>query len=546
MKGWQWMRRQSGIFFKHLNINTVLLLQAGIVIAILLVVALFIMLMIGQQKQALENMDNPVDSGESTGLMRMEAGNWQRAWLVYLSSGDQGALEEAHEAGDLFYEQFSEQLDWYADHSSEGVDYLAQLQDTATIFNALHDMLDKSVRDQIDIHRFEEMSNDLLLNLTGLAAQQRSDARDAISDTSEHAARMVWVIAILLLIIIAIFIGTNQIIGRMIVARLDPCRRVMEQWSTASMAPRVTSIYGRGDPFTRTAHSINHFGDLIEVFLHELHATLDAMAAGSTDRRICTDGFTWELEASGLAINASIDQIVKQYAKADTDQEALGTFQRDLELIAGSLSAVADEMSTRSATVLENANAAATQSEASSRDSEQVSSGMQTSQQAMAELANAIAEVSSHIRDAAAMTDSAVEEAANTQASMDRLTSASAKVGEVVELINNIADQTRMLSLNATIEAARAGEAGLGFAVVASEVKQLAAATAEETSRIEESIEEIQQASGEAVEAIGKINSRISDTSHLMGEAGRMIDIQNETSGTVSANVDTRINTPYS
>ena len=60
---------------------------------------------------------------------------------------------------------------------------------------------------------------------------------------------------------------------------------------------------------------------------------------------------------------------------------------------------------------------------------------------------------------------------------------AATRIGEVVQLINEIASQTNLLALNATIEAARAGEAGRGFAVVASEVKSLAAQTGKATER---------------------------------------------------------------
>ena len=79
------------------------------------------------------------------------------------------------------------------------------------------------------------------------------------------------------------------------------------------------------------------------------------------------------------------------------------------------------------------------------------------------------------------------------------------KIGDVIKLIRDIAGQTNLLALNATIEAARAGEAGRGFAVVASEVKSLAVQTAKATEDISSQIQEVQNSTGKAVEAIGRI-----------------------------------------
>ena len=92
-----------------------------------------------------------------------------------------------------------------------------------------------------------------------------------------------------------------------------------------------------------------------------------------------------------------------------------------------------------------------------------------------------------------------VQEAAGT---IEELGKSSAQIGEIVTVINSIADQTNLLALNAAIEAARAGEQGRGFAVVADEVRKLAERTGQATKDIAKRISAIQTAAGESVDAM--------------------------------------------
>src|SRR5262249_57723558 len=108
------------------------------------------------------------------------------------------------------------------------------------------------------------------------------------------------------------------------------------------------------------------------------------------------------------------------------------------------------------------------------------------------ELSAASNEISGQVTRAAAIANRAVDEARETDGTIQGLVGATSKIGEVVELINSIAGQTNLLALNATIEAARAGEAGKGFAVVASEVKSLANQTAKATEEITNQIAAVQ------------------------------------------------------
>ena len=131
------------------------------------------------------------------------------------------------------------------------------------------------------------------------------------------------------------------------------------------------------------------------------------------------------------------------------------------------------------------------------------------------QLLDSIEEISRQVVQSTNVVKSAVERAVETNDGMGRLSSAAQKVGDVVSLISRIAAQTNLLALNATIEAARAGEAGRGFAVVAQEVKTLATQTAKATQDITGQIAEMQEATELSVEAIDKIQKKISEVEHI-------------------------------
>jgi methyl-accepting chemotaxis protein len=132
----------------------------------------------------------------------------------------------------------------------------------------------------------------------------------------------------------------------------------------------------------------------------------------------------------------------------------------------------------------------------------------------------------------------AVGEAQVTNQDIGALAQGTQKIGNVTRLIRNIAGQTNLLALNATIEAARAGEAGRGFAVVASEVKSLAVQTAKATEDISNQIQEVQNSTGKAVEAIGLIALRMREIENYTAAVAASVQQQNAATSEISQNVN--------
>jgi twitching motility protein PilJ len=171
---------------------------------------------------------------------------------------------------------------------------------------------------------------------------------------------------------------------------------------------------------------------------------------------------------------------------------------------------------------------------------------------AINEMAMSIDQVSSNATESAVVAERSVQIAANgadvvnrsiegmdmireqiqeTSKRIKRLGESSQEIGNIVALINDIADQTNILALNAAIQASMAGEAGRGFAVVADEVQRLAERSASATKQIEGLVKTIQTDTNEAVISMEQTTSEVVRGANLSKDAGVALDeIQNVSS----------------
>jgi methyl-accepting chemotaxis protein len=150
--------------------------------------------------------------------------------------------------------------------------------------------------------------------------------------------------------------------------------------------------------------------------------------------------------------------------------------------------------------------------------------------------------IGTQVRDAGKLADQASAAAHQASLNVDRLKESSAAIGNVVNLIAQIARQTTLLALNSTIEAARAGAAGRGFAVVASEVKALAVQTQEATEEIKKKIDALQRDAAGSVEAVHQISQAILAIRPVFENVNGAVAEQNQTTTEMSENVATASN----
>jgi methyl-accepting chemotaxis protein len=261
-------------------------------------------------------------------------------------------------------------------------------------------------------------------------------------------------------------------------------------------------------------------GLLIRVLLQPLHTMTRAMediaeGEGDLTKRLTLHSQD-EFGILGTAFNRFVERIHTSIREVSSATEQVNEVALRVVSASNSSMVNSDEQSNRTNSV------AAAINQLGAAAQEIAHNAAQASQQASS--ARHLAEEGQQVVDRSIAAMNRLSDLICTSSShIETLNSKTVNIGQILEVITSISQQTNLLALNAAIEAARAGEAGRGFAVVADEVRNLAHRTQESAQQVQNMIEELQVGARESVDTMGQSQRHSQDSVEIANQAGERL-----------------------
>ena len=343
----------------------------------------------------------------------------------------------------------------------------------------------------------EATRNAIVQRIDGIAVKEH-----AVTETA-HAARLAVVGVSLAAVALAILL-VWLVMRRMVTDAL------------ARLSHAASAIAGNQDVAVGFAHRTDEIGALAKgvARFKETLAEIHALKA--------------EQEAERAAREAGLTARLSNLSTAL--EQGMGARVAVVTASTGELVGIAEELDRLAGAAHARATESTELAEASARFTDDVMSVVDS-------LRLSAERIAAEVRDQRELTAQVAAEADQVSAAVRDLTDTAGAIGSVVGLIEDIADQTKLLALNASIEASRAGAAGAGFAVVAGEVKKLSGETADATRRIAERIDSFRAGIRAAAGAVSSIQARARAVADGMRKAAGDVELLSGETASITASV---------